>query len=132
MRNARFQQILGVSAILAGAAWVAQDRPASFAKDVAPILARECQKCHDTESHKGRLDLSDGKAYKNLVGVPSSEKGSMARVKPGDPDQSYLILKLENRASGGSGMPKGLFSARRLDAKDLDLIRAWIAQGAKE
>jgi hypothetical protein len=52
-------------------------------------------------------------------------------VKPGDPEQSYLWLKLEHRTEEGSGMPKGFFSAKRLNPKDLETVRAWIAAGAQ-
>jgi hypothetical protein len=57
------------------------------------------------------------------------------RVVPGDPENSLLYLKLANRAPCGSGMPvagppremSGLFNARQLE-----VVRSWIAAGAKK
>jgi len=55
---------------------------------------------------------------------------------PGDPENSLLYLKLANRAPcGDPGMPimgavrmeSGLFNAR-----ELEVVRSWIASGAKK
>ncbi|MEW5764751.1 MAG: c-type cytochrome domain-containing protein [Acidobacteriota bacterium] len=102
----------------------------SFRDKIQPILDRECVECHGPKRAKARLDLSAGRAHSNLVGVPSSERPEILRVKPGDPEASYLWLKLDHRAPEGSGMPKGLFLSRRLSREDLDLIRLWIQAGA--
>ncbi len=123
--------VLLAGAVLAGVGSTAQSSAVSYAKDVTPILERECVKCHDAKEHKGKLDLSAGEGYRNLVGVPSSEVETIARVKPGDPAASYLWLKLQHRTDKGSGMPKGLFFARKLSDRDLDLIRSWIEGGAQ-
>jgi len=88
--------------------------------------------CHNAEKHKGKLDVSEANAYKNLVNTPSDELPAMMRVKPGDPEQSYLWLKLQHTAKEGAGMPKGMFSSKKLPQDQLDVIKNWIAQGAKE
>jgi len=46
-------------------------------------------------------------AFNLLVGVPSTEVPSLLRVKPGDPDNSYIIQKLENHAAVGTSTPPG-------------------------
>jgi hypothetical protein len=111
---------------------VANPPELSFKKDVQPVVNKECLDCHSAEKHKGKLDLSEANAYKNLVNAPSDELPAMMRVKPGDPDNSYLWLKLEHKTKEGSGMPKGLFGAKSLPQDQKDVIRNWIAQGAKE
>lgn len=117
-------------AIAAGAA-LAQESGSSFSTDVQPIFDRECTKCHGTKEKKSKLDLSAAESYNALVNVPSRQAPATSRVKPGDPEQSYLWLKLDHRAPEGSGMPKGFFFSKRLPQKDLDTIKAWIAAGAK-
>ena len=84
--------------------------------------------CHDSGSQQAGLDLSSGKAYGNLVNVPSSQKPNILRVKPGDPANSYLVMKLEG-ASGISGrkMPLG----GSLSTEQIDAIKQWISNGAK-
>ena len=53
---------------------------------------------------------------------------TLDRVEPGDPDNSYLIQKLEG-APGimGSRMPQG---GPFLDQATVDMIRQWIMDGA--
>lgn len=118
--------------LLAGAALVAQAPAPTFSQDVAPILRRECAKCHGEKEQKARLDLTGPRAYESLVNAPSTEEKEILRVKPGDPEASYLWLKLEHRTAKGSGMPKGWFFASRLNEKDMAVIKSWILEGAKE
>ncbi len=62
-----------------------------------------------------------------LVGVASSQESSILRVAPGDPDNSYLLRKLEGSASVGAQMP---LSAPPLEQASIDVIRQWITDGA--
>ncbi|MGI9223506.1 MAG: Ig-like domain-containing protein, partial [Woeseiaceae bacterium] len=72
-----------------------------------------------------RLDAST--SYALLVGVASTEDGTVLRVAPGDPDNSYLIQKLEGTASVGGQMPLG---GTPLSQGTIDIIRQWITDGA--
>ena len=65
-----------------------------------------CSKCHIGASAPEGLQLDAAHSYNLLVGVPSVESPSLDRVKPGDPDHSYMVLKLED-ANGivGGQMP---------------------------
>ncbi len=123
--------ILSVGVAIAAAGALAQAGGPNYAGEVQPIFDRECVKCHGPKKKKAKLDLSAPGSYKALVGVPSREVPTTPRVKPGDPEQSYLWLKLDHRTEEGSGMPKGFFSSKRLPRKDLDAIKAWILAGAK-
>lgn len=127
MRPANLVWALG---LLAGTAAQAEDA-VSFVRDIAPVLREQCASCHLTGQEAGRLALHPGAAYGSLVGVPSTESKLM-RVKPGAPDESYMLLKLEGRHldAGGTGarMPLG---APPLDGPTLQRIRAWIGAGAK-
>lgn len=62
-----------------------------------------------------------------LVGIASSEESSIPRVAPGDPNNSYLIHKLEGSASVGAQMP---LNAPPLEQASIDIIRQWITDGA--
>ena len=122
-----------VGMVLVGMVWaaplLADSAPVSLARDVAPILTQRCVMCHIAGAAQGGLDL-----YTNLWGAivnVKSTQSALNLVGPGDPDKSYLYLKLTGAqlSAGGSGeqMP---FQAGQLDAGQLELIRAWIAQGA--
>ena len=104
--------------------------PVSFDELQTTIFSPTCamQFCHDAASHNENLDLSAGAAYANLVSVPSVES-NLLRVAPGDPANSFLILKLTGPPPGqGSQMPSGL---PPLPANQIQMIRNWILQGAQ-
>ncbi len=82
--------------------------------------------CHGS-ALSGGLDLRTGASYAALVNVPAVAELGL-RVTPGDPDMSYLVVKLEGRQAVGSAMPQG---AASLDEIDLTNIRNWILQGAE-
>jgi hypothetical protein len=101
----------------------------SYARVIQEIFNRRgcaASACHGS-TQKAGLDLRAGNSYTSLVGVPSTQV-SAARVIPGNPVESYLMVKVEGRQSVGERMPKGW---PPLDDIDLGNLRNWIAQGAK-
>lgn len=110
----------------------APEQVSLFEGEVQPLLTRACATCHMTGTEAGEMSLVPGKAIGSLVGVNSVEATDLLRVKPGDPDASYLVMKLEGThlENGGSGaqMP---FAAPPLPAEKIALVRRWIAEGAK-
>lgn len=117
------------SAILV-AALATPQAPRSYKTDVEPILVKECGECHGGERPKKGLDLTAGKGFVNLVGRKSAEVPELLLVAPGDPENSYLWHKLQHTAREGKGMPRGIFSSRKLGERELQVIREWIEQGA--
>ena len=111
---------------------------ATFAKDIQKkIFDSTCAtpSCHGAGAASAGLDLSDGAAYSNLVGVPAANEAARAagllRVAPGDPDHSYLLLKLEGKLGPDEGVQMPLVGGP-LPASAIDAIRRWIAAGAPE
>ena len=92
------------------------------------IFDTSCTQCHGSFA-RGGLDLRRGIAHSQLVNV-SSRQSTVLRVVPGDPEASYLVHKLDGRASiAGSQMPEG---GPFLTATELDLVRGWIRAGAPD
>jgi hypothetical protein len=87
-----------------------------------------CTQCHIGASAPQGLQLDAAHSYALLVGVPSNESPTLDRVKPGDPDHSYMLLKIEG-APGivGGQMPLG---QTPLPPSTITAIRTWIANGA--
>ncbi|NOX38628.1 MAG: hypothetical protein GXO78_13950 [Calditrichaeota bacterium] len=97
----------------------------------ANVFSKTCavSGCHNSADKQAGLDLSPGKAYSNLVNVRSSQVNDLFRVKPGDPNNSYLIIKLEqDNPPQGVRMPA---SGNPLPQATIDVIRQWIADGAQ-
>jgi hypothetical protein len=90
-----------------------------------------CTACHTgpaSSTLPSGLDLTSvDESFDNLVGVASVQQPAPDRVTPGDPDNSYLIQKLEGMAAAGMQMPLGL---PPLDQSTIDAIRQWITDGA--
>jgi hypothetical protein len=88
-----------------------------------------CVRCHSGAAAPQGLQLDAAHSYALLVGVPSAEQPALDRVKAGDPDHSYLILKLDGAAGiVGAQMP---FGGPYLPQSTIDVIRQWISDGAQ-
>lgn len=88
--------------------------------------------CHNGLNQAGNLNLTAGVSYGNLVGVsptnPVAAAKGLLRVTPFDPNSSFLLTKLTGPGLGeGTRMPQGMSP---LPASDINMIRAWIADGA--
>jgi hypothetical protein len=103
----------------------------SFEKDVVPILNSYCVMCHLPGGEQGGLSLYPD-AWSELVGIPSKQS-PLLQVKPGLPDKSYLYIKLidTGESAGGSGLLMPI-QQPPLDQDQIETIRLWIEQGAKQ
>lgn len=89
-----------------------------------------CTQCHNAiGSRFNGLDLSNAVAYANLVNVAVREKAGATRVIPGDPENSYIIHKLEGR-SGITGARMPFNSPAYLTSGQIAVIKRWIEIGA--
>jgi len=66
------------------------DPPPRFNADVQPIFDGKCVSCHPVSYEY--LDLRRGRSYDDLVRVSSATKPAFARVLPGRPELSYLLI----------------------------------------
>ncbi len=110
--------------------------------EVQAIFSRSCtvgMSCHGTAGVHGDLDLSPGLSFAALVRQPSVLLPRVQRVNPGDPDGSWLIVKIEGTMSRyrecqqmpdacGTRMP--MVGGAALSPEDLSTLRRWIAGGA--
>jgi len=87
-----------------------------------------CTKCHIGAGAPEGLQLDAAHSYALLVGVPSTEQPNVLRIKAGDPDNSYLVQKIEGASSiSGVRMP---FGGPYLPQSTIDVIRTWVTNGA--
>ena len=71
----------------------------------------------------------EGDFAARIVGVASGQRPDLKLVDPGNPDSSYLLIKVRGDDEIVSQqMPPG----KVLPAEQVEIIRAWIASGAKE
>ncbi len=100
------------------------DEPAvevDFLRDVKPLLAARCVKCHGPEKQENglRLDAGAALARGGDSGVP---------FVAGKPDESLLMLAVTGKSDTISRMPP---KGEPLTDSEIDLLRRWITAGAK-
>ena len=103
----------------------------SYSMHLEPLIIAHCLSCHESEEAKGKLVLDPGLGYERLVGPRSIQVPEMALVAPGDPERSYLWLKLQHVTEEGKGMPRTPTGSKKLRESELELYRRWIEGGAK-
>ena len=90
--------------------------PVNFQRDVAPILAANCLRCHGSDSSEGDLSLSNANGMRE-AGI----------VVPGKPDESRLLIVVQADGDQPPVMPK---EGTPLTAAEIDVLRRWIEAGA--
>ena len=100
---------------------------ADFKSIQANIFTPICSVCHVGGAAPEGLRLDATDSFNLLAGVPSTEVPSLMRVKPGDPNNSYIIQKLEGHAAVGAQMPLG---GPYLSTDTIAFVRQWITNGA--
>ncbi|HLF10494.1 MAG TPA: Ig-like domain-containing protein, partial [Gammaproteobacteria bacterium] len=101
---------------------------ATFASIQDNVFTPICVACHVGASAPVGLRLDQNNSYALLVGVASTEVPALLRVAAGNPNNSYLIQKLEGTAAVGGRMPLG---GTPLPQADINMIRQWITDGAQ-
>ena len=108
-----------------------------------PYFQRTCAQAHDCHgdhpnSHVD-LDLrTAASAYAQLVDKPSEQRAGALRVKPGDPDASYIVAKLTGKLRDREGKPMPVDPDTGLPLKPVPFdpafvdgaLRPWILAGA--
>jgi hypothetical protein len=102
-------------------AW-AEDSTPSYVRDVKPILQNYCVRCHGPGKTKGAVDVT------NIQAMLRGGKRGKVILAPEKPQKSPLVLTMQGR--------KPIMPPRkqrnRPTEKEIAVIRAWIAGGAKD
>ena len=116
-----------LSLILVFAPFVCADNFAAgadvdFELQIKPLLAAKCLDCHgpDTQEHHLRLD-------RRAAMLRGGDSGEPAMV-PGNSEASHLIQRIRGTEAGKLMPPD---EADRLSSGEIELLQAWIDQGAK-
>jgi hypothetical protein len=102
-----------------------------YAEHIQPLWNGVCSGCHTAGSApRGGLSLEAGTSYASLVNVAGKGTcSSPIRVKPGQPDDSYLVKKMSGE-SCGTRMPQDRPTYYDTHPGDLTRVRSWILAGA--
>src|SRR6516165_8855536 len=95
--------------------------PPSYAHQVKPFFAKYCLECHTGKDAESSLDLS---TYKGLLA--GGDHGPA--LTPGKPDESRIVRMVEGKSKPAMPPKK----AKQPQVDEVNVVRAWIAAGAKE
>jgi hypothetical protein len=108
----------------------------TFTATIRPIIGTEgkfsgkCIHCHRAGGQTPNLtDPFDPET--GAVGV-DAERSDLKLIEPGDPDASFLIVKVSSETlppAQGAPMPAHF---PRLTADEVEVVRTWIAEGAED
>ena len=116
-----------------------QPATVSYENHIVPLFLPDKYNCLEAGCHGGGLASSNYSlaSYAEVLEAGDGAKQlRMCAVKPGDPEASYLVWKIEGRSGIlGQRMPLGCVTSPNPDdcvsSTDLDLVRTWIAEGAR-
>lgn len=101
-------------------------KPVSFREQILPILNVRCTQCHGAGRTVGKIDLTSFESFANSRTISGKEP----LVVAGEPYKSRLYILCET-SQPHFKMPPDTSSVTPLAPAELELLRHWIAQGAK-
>jgi hypothetical protein len=115
---------VAILSVLSSAALPGAAAEIDYNRDIRPILSENCFACHgfDEKARKGklRLDVAES-AY--------AERNGLIRIKPGDPANSEVWLRITSKDEEEVMPPPDAHS--KLTEAQKQTIKSWIEQGAK-
>jgi len=120
--------VIAVAAVLLLPAWAAAaDAVPSFTRDIKGILSNRCVRCHGPDP-EGRAGGGEGGLRLDTFAGATADLGGHAAIVPGKPDESELIARITSTDPDLVMPPPE--AGERLPAKQVDLLKRWIAAGA--
>lgn len=96
------------------------------------FLNTTCVNCHGASNHSAAgLDLTEGKAFADMVGVDSKKVAGHKIVNPGDAQSSVFHMVLNQESVDGVSMKHFDLVSETQTKYILPLIDSWINHGAK-
>lgn len=119
IRKFRNGALLSLGVALSGCTWDHAQPEVCFEAEVLPIFVNYCSTsgCHSDDSRSGDYALT-------------SYEGIMKGITPGKPNNSDIYEAITKDPSEDDHMP--LAGSPQLNAEQIDLIEAWISEGALE
>lgn len=96
-----------------------------FGRDIKPILSTKCFACHGPDASQRKANLR----FDLRENAMAPLRGGGFAISPGDPDNSEILKRVSTHDSSDLMPPPG--EGEPLTAKENDLLRQWIAQGAE-
>ena len=112
-----------ISVVLSGCG----KKSVSFKEQIQPVLNARCTRCHGSDVARGKIVMT---SYATFM-ASHSVSGKEPLVVPGNPYQSRLYI-LCSTSQAHFRMPPDTSGITPLAPDELDLLRHWITEGAKD
>ncbi len=96
-----------------------------YNRDVRPILADACFKCHGFDPHTRQAQLRLDVREAALKPAESTE----LPIVPGRPEQSEVVRRITSGDADEAMPPRS--ANRQLTPREIEILRRWIAEGAE-
>jgi mono/diheme cytochrome c family protein len=90
-----------------------------YLRDIKPLLAEHCIRCHGVQKQESGLRLDNAKTMR-------TGGNSGPAITPGDPGKSLLLLAVQGQGDGERMPPEG----DPLSPAQIELLTAWVKAGA--
>ena len=121
--------VLALLAWPAPAHLLASDGAVEFNRDIRPLLSDNCFQCHGPDQAKRKAELRLDIESAALALNDGAMRDGARPIVPGDPAASELYRRIASTDADEQMPPAD--SGRKLSAKQIELVRRWIEQGAK-
>lgn len=118
---------LVVASLIVARQSAAADPAPSFTRDIKGILSNRCVRCHGPDAGS-RHGGGDGGLRLDTFAGATADLGGHAAIVPGRPDESEIIARITSDDPDLVMPPPD--AGERLSAKQVELMRHWIAAGA--
>jgi WD40 repeat protein len=102
----------------------AGDSTIDFARDIAPMLTKNCVACHNSKKAEGGLNLETHTAL-----MAESDSGNSIVAK--SLDESFLLARVTGEEEPLMPPEDNAVGAQKLTSEQIELLRLWILRGAE-
>lgn len=104
----------------------------SFEDDIQPIFTARCAtaSCHNLATQQLGLNLQEGYAYDEIVGLTSPTSLGFAYIQPLDADNSWLVRKIRADPAPRFNGPQMPLGRTPLTDNQIATIVNWVNAGA--
>jgi len=122
-----FCTLVAMAGLIAARPSAAADSAPSFSRDIKGVLSNRCVRCHGPDAGS-RHGGGDGGLRLDTFAGATADLGGHAAIVPGRPEESEILKRITSDDPDLVMPPPD--AGERLPAKQVELLKRWIAAGA--
>ena len=118
---------VALAGLMAARPLAAADSSPSFTRDIKGVLSNRCVRCHGPDAESRHGGGNEGLRLDTFAGA-TADLGGHAAIVPGNPDESEIMKRITSDDPDLMMPPPD--AGERLPAKQVEILKRWIAAGA--